>query len=91
MLDLIKQLTFTSISWLFLGLLLFVCGVYMGWRMRMYPFAAGLFFLGLGSCFCGLTNGFTDYSPTGRIMWRLGLPVLGLGLALVGYSLLAFI
>lgn len=91
MLETLKELTFTSLAWIFLGLLLFAGGAYYGYRMRMYSFGFGLFCLGLGSVFCGLTNGFTDYTPTGRMMWRLGLPVLGVGLALTIYSLYRFV
>lgn len=87
MLDLIKELTFTSLAWVFLGVLLFAGAAHYGYRMRDYSFGFGLFCLGLGSLFCGLTNGFTDYSPTGRMMWRLGVPILGIGLLLTIYGL----
>ena len=86
-----SNLTFNSIFWLVLGLLLVLYGGYVGYRMRMYPFAAGLVFLGTGSIFCGLTNGFTDYSPMGRILWKIGIPTLLLGLLLSGYGVLRFI
>jgi hypothetical protein len=86
-----SNLTLNSIFWLFLGLLLLLGGGYVGYRMRMYPLAAGLIFLGLGSIFCGITNGFTDYSPMGRILWKIGIPTLLLGLLLAGYGVLRFI
>lgn len=86
-----SNLTLNSIFWLVLGLLLKLAGGYYGYRMRMYPLAAGLAFLGTGSIFCGLTNGFTDYSPMGRMLWKIGIPTLLLGLLLTGYSMLRFI
>jgi hypothetical protein len=83
-----QNLTFNSILWLIIGVALIAIGAYVGMRMRMYPFTAGLVFLGIGSSFCGWTNGFTDYSPTGRLLWKVGIPILLLGLLLTGYGLL---
>jgi hypothetical protein len=83
-----SNLTLNSIFWLFLGVLLIAFGGYVLIYMRMYPFTAGLVFLGLGSAFCGITNGFTDYTPMGRLLWKLGIPILLLGLLLTGYSLI---
>ncbi|MGI8554914.1 MAG: hypothetical protein ACR2LT_00945 [Pyrinomonadaceae bacterium] len=81
-----RNLTLTSIFWLALGLGLFVCGGYFGYGRRMYPFALGLFFLGSGSVLCGITNGFTDYSRNGRLLWKIGAVVLLLGILLTGYG-----
>jgi hypothetical protein len=87
-----SNLTLNSIFWLVLGLLLFAAGgYYVGYRWRMYPFAAGLCFLGIGSILCGITNGFTDYSPAGRLLWKIGIPTLLLGLLLSIYGITRFI
>lgn len=86
-----RDLTLNSVFWLALGLILMGAGGYVGYYWRMYPFAAGLFFLGVGSIFCGITNGFADYSPMGRLLWKIGAPMLLLGLLLTGYGVLRFI
>jgi hypothetical protein len=86
-----SNLNFNSIFYLFLGLLLMLAGGYYAYRMRMYPLGGGLIFLGAGGILCGLTNGFTDYSPTGRMLWKIGVPTLLLGLLMTGYGVLRFI
>ena len=86
-----RDLTLNSIFWLFLGALLLFAGGYVGYSWRMYPFAAGLVFLGTGGVFCGVTNGFTDQTPTARLLWKIGILALLLGLLLTGYSMLKFI
>ena len=86
-----NNLTLNSIFWLFLGLVLIFSGAYIGYKMRVYPLAAGLMFLGTGCAFCGITNGFTDYTPMGRLLLKLGIPTLLLGLLLTGYGVLRFI
>jgi hypothetical protein len=86
-----SNLTLNSIFWLILGLLLLAAGAYVGYKWRMYPLGLGLASLGLGGVFCGVTNGFTDYSPMGRLLWKLGIPALLLGLLLTGYGMLRFI
>ena len=86
-----SNLTLNSIFWLFFGLLLMLCGAYVAYRLRMYPFAFGLASLGIGSILCGITNGFTDYSPRGRLFWRTGIVAILMGLALTIYYIIKFI
>lgn len=86
-----KDLTPTSFFWIFLGMLLIGYGGYVGYYWRTYTFAAGLVFLGLGGLFCGITNGFADYSPMGRLLWRIGLPIIFLGILITIYSVFSFI
>lgn len=86
-----SNLTLNSYFWIFLGLLLFGGGGYIGYYWRMYPFAMGLVFLGIGAVLCGITNGFADYSATGRLLWKIGIPILLVGLLLTGYSVFKFI
>lgn len=87
----LRDLTLTSFFWIFLGFLLFGYGGYNGYYWRNYPFAMGLIFLGIGSILCGVTNGFADYSPMGRLLFKLGMPILLIGLLLTGYSVFKFI
>lgn len=87
----LRDLTPTSYFWIFLGLLLLGYGGYNGYYLRNYPFAVGLSFLGIGSILCGVTNGFADYSPMGRLLFKIGIPILLLGLLATGYSVLKLI
>ena len=79
------NLTFNSVFMLFLGLILLAFGGFAIVRWRMYPFAAGLIFLGSGVCLWGWTNGFTDFSPKGLLFWKVGVLSLLTGLLLTGY------
>lgn len=81
-----SNLTLTSIFWIVLGLGLIGGSGYFGYSKHMYTFAAGFLFLGFGSILCGLTNGFTDYSARGRLLWRFGAFFLLVGLVLAIYD-----
>ena len=90
------NITLTSIFWILLGLCLVAGGAYLGYTKRTYifyslPFILGLIFLGLGSILCGITNGFTDYSRNGRLLWKFGAFFLLAGLGLVVYGGYRFI
>lgn len=87
----LNNLTLNSIFWLFVSLVLVAFGAYVGRSWRMYPFAAGLIFLGAGSFLCGLTNGFTDYSHNGRLFCKIGGLLLAVGSLLSIYGVLKFI
>lgn len=81
----LSSLTPTSMMWIALGAGIMLFGAYVGKSWRMYAFAVGLLLLGIGGVLCGLTNGFTDYSPSGRIIKKFGLLALGGGLLLSVY------
>jgi hypothetical protein len=40
----------------------------------------------MGGILCGITNGFTDYSPKGRLMWKVGAILLAAGFGLTVYG-----
>lgn len=86
-----NSLTATSVFWLVLGVIILIVGVYVGYKWRMYYFAFGLFSTGFGVIFCGLTNGFTDHSPTGRIVSKFGILALLAGLVLTLYYVSKFV
>ena len=89
----INSLTATSVSWLLLGAFGVLAGALMFYKWRfgfLYP-SAGLISLGAGGILCGLTNGFTDQSPTGRIISKFGLLALLAGVLLIGYYAYRFI
>ena len=75
-----------------IGVLLIGLGGYVLWKMRFYYIlGGGLVLLGGGSVFCGLTNGFTDHSPRGRKLNKVGLFLFLLGLLPTIYGLWKFI
>jgi hypothetical protein len=86
-----SHLTINDLFWLFLGLLLIIISGYVSVSMRMYPLAAGLLFLGIGSIFCAVTNGFTNPSPAANFLWKAGMIAFLSGLLLAGYGLFRFI
>jgi hypothetical protein len=81
-----------------LGLVCFIAGSYYGWQYRRaityinnFSLIFGLLVTGLAMMLCGLTNGFTDQTPWGRRLKKLGtLCFLG-GLPMLGYGLYRFI
>ncbi len=85
------NLSFNSVLLLILGLLLLAGGGYVGVNWRMYHFAIGLILVGIGSLLCVLTNGFSDYSPRGRLLRKIGSLAFLIGLPLVFYNLYRFI
>lgn len=77
---------------MFTGLLLIGLGGYVLWQMRMYYIlGGGLILVGGGSILCGLTNGFTDHSPRGRKLNKIGMFLFVAGLLPSIYGLWKFI
>ena len=79
------NLTLNAAVWLLIGLGSIVCGGFVGYKMRMIPFAIGLASLGFGCICCGLTNGFTDPSPKTQLLRKFGKLALLIGLPVTGY------
>ena len=48
-------------------------------------FGVGFLASGLGIALLGVTNGFTDMSPLGRNLYRIGVISFVIGLPIVGY------
>lgn len=93
---LLQNLTGTSILWIIIGVAAFILGAFLGWQFRtslmmLIPTAGGIFALGLGCVMMGLTNGFTDHSPYGRMFTRIGTFSFIIGIPLVGYTVSRFI
>lgn len=81
------QITFNSVLMILIGLALMAFG---GW-MAMYPGGrvdgAGFFFTGIGNILFGITNGFTDMTSTGRLLYRLALVAYLIGIPLIAHYL----
>jgi hypothetical protein len=92
----LRNLTFNSYIWMFLGLGLLAYGGYMGWEVRRFitrafPLPFGLIFTGLAMILTGLTNGFTDYTPLGRKFTKLGILLFLVGLPLLLYGVWGYL
>ncbi len=82
------KLTVNSVLMIIIGLGLIVFGgwfsTYVGFRL----FGAGFFFTGIGNVLFGMTNGFTDMTSPGRLLYRLALVAYLAGVPIIGYYLL---
>ena len=71
------------------GLIFFLGGIYFG---VFYPFhrvfAFGLVACGVGFVFFGFTEGFTDPTPRGKLLYRIGIISFIIGLPIVLYGAL---
>lgn len=69
-----------------IGLAFFLGGAYHGVYYRDRIFAFGLCATGIGFLFLGITEGFTDITPRGKILYRLGIIAFLVGLPIVIYG-----
>jgi len=53
--------------------------------------AIGLLLIGIGNILCGITNGFMDFSPSGRLFRRAGIMAYIIGFLLFAYNIRRFI
>lgn len=87
-----NNLTGTSILWILIGAAAMLFGLYLGYANRFSMVTAlinliGLSAVGIGCVAMGLTNGFTDHSPNGRLFGRIGMFAFIIGIPMVGYSI----
>ena len=69
------------------GLLLMAWGGWTFYRYRDYIFGGGIFCIGVGNLLFGLTQGFTDTSPRGRLFFKVAMFAYLFGLLSTGYSM----
>jgi hypothetical protein len=74
-------------SWLvmLIGLVFLLGGIYHGLFYRDRMLSAGMVTFGVGFLFLGLTDGFSDPTPRGKLLYRIaiisfivGIPILAL-------------
>lgn len=92
----LRNLTFNSIAWIVLGLIFFIWGSFLIWQYgrfitRAFPLPLGALLTGTAMILCGLTNGFTDHSPLGRKLKKLGTLFFLGGLPFLLYAFWQFI
>ena len=82
------QLTLNSVLMIIIGLGLMIFGVWLASNPGFRVSGAGFFLTGIGSILFGLTNGFTNMTPTGRMLYRLALIAFIGGIPIIAYFLL---
>lgn len=83
----LQNLTLNSILIIFFGLILIILGIWAGLSPGGRGQGVGLFFTGLGTVILGLTNGFTDFSPQGRFLYRIAIVAYLIGIPISVYYL----
>lgn len=70
-----------------IGVSLMVFGVWLASHSGTRIDGAGFFFTGIGNILFGITNGFTDMTSTGRLLYRLALVAYLIGIPVIAYFL----
>ncbi len=83
----LHNLNLSSILLIIIGLLLVAYGGWSLYRYRDYTWAAGMICLGVGNALFGVTNGFSDMTPKGRVFMKTGVTLLLFGIIIAGYVL----
>jgi len=86
-----QYLNFNTIILVVTGLLLMAWGAWKIYRFRDYVFGGGVFLIGVGNLMFGATNGFSDPTPRGRILFKAGIFGYVLGILSTAYSMRYFI
>ena len=70
-----------------IGFALIGFGVWLGTQASGRFYAVGFLFTGIGNILFGMTNGFVDMTPIGRLLYRLALVAYIIGIPLIAYFL----
>lgn len=69
------------------GLALVVFSIFLIMDAGSRKYSIGFFFTGVGNILFGMTNGFTDMTPIGRLLFRIALAAYVIGIPIIGYFL----
>jgi hypothetical protein len=80
------QLTIRGIFVGAFGAVLGIVGVYFITQWWTRTLGVGVLLVGAGLMAMGATNGFSDYSPLGKLLYKVGLISFGIGVPLSIYA-----
>ena len=80
-------LNFNAIFLILTGLFLILWGGWRVYRFRDLVFGGSLSMIGVGILAFGLTNGFADQTPRGRMLFKFGVFSFIIGILAFGYSM----
>jgi hypothetical protein len=81
------QPTFNSVVMILIGLALIAAGIFVALLPANRFHSVGFLFTGIGNMLFGVTNGFTNMSPTGLKLYRLALAAYIFGIPIVVHFL----
>ena len=82
-----KYLNFNTIFLVILGLALIAYGGWYLYRYRGYQYGGGILLIGVGNVMFGITNGFADPTPPGRLFFKIGVMSYVVGILAVAYTM----
>lgn len=85
------EVNLNSVLMILIGLGCVIVGAALGLRPHYRVLGAGLFIVGFGNLLFAITNGFTDPSPTGRLLFRIAIITYLMGAPLVAYGVLVLV
>jgi hypothetical protein len=80
------QFNLNSILIILIGIGCVIGGVVFGLRPASRILGVGLFLTGIGNLTLGVTNGFSDPTPIGRLLFRMGTIAYLAGVPILGYG-----
>jgi hypothetical protein len=80
------HLTFRRVTAVAVGGILILGGMFMASRPFGRMLGVGVALVGVGLISLGITDGFSDYGPYGRLMYGIGIAGFGLGVPLALYA-----
>lgn len=84
----LHRLTLNSILLILIAMFLIAYGAWSFYKIRDYTWTTGLVCLGIGNGLFGITNGFSDLSPRGRVFMKIGVVAFVFGILIVGSVIL---
>jgi len=80
------QFSLNALLMLGLGVVMLLVSIYLILSPGTRIIAAGLFITGAGCLLCGVTDGFSDYTPRGIAFRKVGFSAFLIGFLLLIYS-----
>ncbi len=85
------NLNLNAVLMVLLGIVFLGVGAFLTTMYLYRLMGVGLFIIGIGNTLFGATDGFSDTSPRGQVLFKLALGAYLIGIPIVGYRILIMI
>jgi hypothetical protein len=85
------NLNLNAVLMILVGVVFIGVGAVLASQYLYRLMGVGLFIIGIGNLLFGLTDGFSDTSPRGQVLFKLALGAYLVGVPIVGYRILIMI